>query len=82
MLPLRILYKDNEFRDGGDITAEEVYDKLKLKSPQPLPGPDEVEATFLKMKKEGFTHIIVIYISSGLSGTGQMIQTVTTRSMD
>ncbi len=77
VLPLRILYKDNEFRDGIDITAEEVYDKLKTEIPTTsLPGPDEVEATFLKMKKEGFTHIIVIHISSGLSGTGQMIQTV------
>ena len=77
VLPLRILYKDKEFRDGVDITAEEVYAQLEDEIPTTsLPGPDEVEALFLKMKSQGFTHIIVIHISSGLSGTGQMIQTV------
>lgn len=77
VLPLRILYKNKEFRDGVDITAEEVYAQLEDEIPTTsLPSPDEVEALFLKMKKQGFTHVIVIHISSGLSGTGQMIQTI------
>ncbi len=77
VLPLRILYKDKEYRDSVDITADEVYDRLHQEIPTTsLPGPDEVEALFYKMKKQGFTHIIVIHLSSGLSGTGQMIRTI------
>ncbi len=77
VLPLRILYKDSEFRDGIDITANEVYNRLPDEVPQTsLPSPEEVLTLFEDMKEQGYTHAIVIHLSSGLSGTGQMIQTV------
>ncbi|HBG01383.1 MAG TPA: fatty acid-binding protein DegV [Firmicutes bacterium] len=75
VVPLRILYHDAEYRDQVDITSEEVYRKLPLEVPSTsLPSPAEVLDLFERLKKEGFTHVLAIHISSGLSGTGQLIE--------
>lgn len=75
VVPLRILYKDQEYRDQVDITSEEVYSRLSTEVPSTsLPSPVEVLALFERLKKEGFTHVLAIHISSGLSGTGQLIE--------
>lgn len=77
VLPLRILYKGKEYRDGVDITPETVYAHLEEEVPTTsLPSPQDVEALLLQMKEHGYTHVLVIHLSSGLSGTGQMIETV------
>ena len=36
VLPLQIIYQDQEYRDGIDITAQEVYDRLEKKFPPHL----------------------------------------------
>lgn len=77
VLPLRILYTSGEYRDGVDITAQEVYDNLETEVPTTsLPNPSDIKNLFHKMKDDGFTHIIVIHLSSELSGTGQIIETI------
>lgn len=77
VLPLRVLYSSGEFRDGIDITAQEIYDRLHDEVPTTsLPSPEEVECLFEKMKQDGFTHVFAIHLSSELSGTGQMIRSV------
>lgn len=77
VLPLRILYQGREYRDGVDITAEAVYAHLEQEVPTTsLPSPQDAESLLLSMKEQGYTHVLVIHLSSGLSGTGQMIETV------
>lgn len=77
VLPLRILYQEREYRDGVDITAEAVYAHLEQEVPTTsLPSPQDAESLLLSMKEQGYTHVLVIHLSSGLSGTGQMIETV------
>ncbi|MFO7887879.1 MAG: DegV family protein [Eubacteriales bacterium] len=77
ILPLKIVYKDREYTDRVDITPQEVYDNMKTEVPTTsLPSMEEIESLFLKLKKEGYTHIIAITISSGLSGTNNSIRLV------
>lgn len=77
ILPLRILYKDREYRDSVDISLDEVYSSLDVEIPSTsLPSPEDVSTLLNKMKAQGYTHIIAIHLSSKLSGTSQMIQTV------
>lgn len=73
--PLRVIYKDREYRDGVDITADEVYKRLEYEVPTTsLPSAYEVISLFQQLKEEGFTHIVSVNISSGLSGTYDMIR--------
>jgi DegV family protein with EDD domain len=80
ILPLKIVYKDREYTDRVDITPQEVYDNMKREVPTTsLPSMEEIDSLFLKLKKEGYTHIIAITISSGLSGTNNSIRIVSER---
>lgn len=75
VVPLRILYKDKEYKDQVDIRSDEVYARLPIEIPSTsLPSPKDVLELFERLKREGFTHVLAIHISSGLSGTGQLIQ--------
>ncbi|MFI3226197.1 MAG: DegV family protein [Clostridia bacterium] len=76
-LPLKIVYKDRECRDGFDITPREVYEGLKNEIPSTsLPSPAEAQEMFKKIKADGYSDVLVITISSGLSGTHNMIKIV------
>lgn len=70
VIPLRIIYKEGEYRDGVDITPDEVYDRLENEVPKTsMPSPADIIHTFQKLQDEGYTHCLVITLSSGLSGT-------------
>ena len=70
LLSFRIIYNDKEFRDGVEIYPKEVYDKITRELPTTsLPSIKDMDDTFKKITDEGYTHVIVITISSGLSGT-------------
>lgn len=69
VLPFKIIYKTREFSDGVDITPEEVYDKIDEEMPtSSLPALIDMEDLYEKLKKEGYTHVIAVTLSSGLSG--------------
>jgi len=77
ILPLKIVYKDREYTDRVDITPQEVYDNMKKEVPTTsLPSMEEIDALFTKLKNEGYTHIIAVTISSGLSGTNNSLRLV------
>ena len=70
LLPLRIIYSNGDYRDRIDISPQEVYDNLEKEVPKTsLPSAQETEETLNKLEEEGYTHIIYISISSGLSGS-------------
>ena len=77
ILPLKIVYKDREYTDRVDITPQEVYDNMKNEVPTTsLPSMEEIDRLFLKLKEEGYTHLIAVTISTGLSGTNNSLRLV------
>lgn len=77
VLPLKIVYSDREYTDRVDITPEEVYNNMKVEVPTTsLPTMEDIDLLFNKLKNEGYTHVIAVTISSGLSGTYNSIRLV------
>ena len=67
---LKIIYKDREYIDGITISADEVYSKIEEELPTTsMPSVQDVSDLYEKLILEGYTHAIVMPISSGLSGT-------------
>lgn len=74
LAPLTVIYKDAEYRDGIDIHPEDVYARFAQEIPSTsLPSPAAVMDTFKQIKADGYEKVIVVIISSGLSGTYQMV---------
>lgn len=58
------------YRDQVEVSAEEVYEKLdEHQITTSLPKTEDLVATLEQIKKEGYSDVICINISSGLSGT-------------
>lgn len=74
-IPLKIIYKDREYTDKVDITPEEIYAKLSQEIPSTsLPDGDTINKIFDQIKADGFTHVLAITISGGLSGTNNAVR--------
>ncbi|MBN3490078.1 DegV family protein [Acholeplasma equirhinis] len=77
ILPLRIVIDGVEYIDKKEISLTEVLSKLDThKVTTSLPSPKDIESTLDQIKADGFTHVIVIPISKGLSGTMNVIRTI------
>ncbi|MGI6224873.1 MAG: DegV family protein [Peptococcales bacterium] len=75
VLPLHIIFQDGDFRDRVDITSEEFYERLKTEIPSTsMPSVGETWELFERLKNEGYTHVLAILLSSGLSGTFSMVE--------
>lgn len=73
--PLKIIYKDGEFEDRLDITPQEIYNRLETEIPTTsLPSTERVISLFDQMVAQGYDTVLIITISSGLSGTHNMIR--------
>lgn len=73
--PLKIIYKDKEFEDRLDITPEEIYARLDEEVPKTsLPGAERVSELLNTITEEGYDTLLVITISTGLSGTHNMLR--------
>ena len=69
-IPLKVIYSDSQFHDRVDITPAEVYESFEREIPTTsMPSPQEIMDVYNELKEEGYTHIISIHISSGLSAT-------------
>ncbi|MEN6408668.1 MAG: DegV family protein [Anaerolineaceae bacterium] len=73
VLPLTLHWKDNNYRDGVDITATEFYTRLSNSSSMVLPTTSAVsmgvyQQLFEKLLAEG-RQLLVLPISSGLSSS-------------
>jgi DegV family protein with EDD domain len=77
VLPLRIIIDEKEYVDKKDISLKEVLGKLdESKITTSLPSPKDIIDTFDRIKSKGFTHVICIPISKGLSGTMNIISQI------
>lgn len=77
VLPFRIIYKDREYLDGIEITPQEVYERLPIEIPTTsVPSQHDIHQLYRRLIREGYTHVIVITLSSGLSGISNAIRVV------
>lgn len=77
ILSLRVIYSKGEYRDRVDITPEEIYSRFHEEIPTTsLPSPEDAVNLFNSLKQDGYTHVIVTTISSGISGTMNMVRNV------
>jgi DegV family protein with EDD domain len=75
VVPLTIIYKDAEYHDGVDIQPEDVFARFATEIPSTsLPSPATIAAAFKQIKADGYEKVIVVTISSGLSGTFEAIR--------
>lgn len=72
MVPLKVLFGDETFRDYVDLTPATFYPKLVSSPVHPTtsqPSPAEFADVYAKLAAEGAEGIVVVTISSLLSGT-------------
>ena len=70
MAPLMISFNGDFHRDLVEVDYKTVYSKLdSTKVTSSIPSREDFENAVDELKKDGYTDIIVITISSGLSGT-------------
>ncbi|CFX82706.1 DegV [Syntrophomonas zehnderi OL-4] len=70
ILPLKIIYPEGEFSDRVDIQPNDVYNRMPGEIPTTaMPCLGEIKSLFETIKSQGFTHVIAVALSSGLSGT-------------
>jgi DegV family protein with EDD domain len=75
VVPLTIIYKDVEYRDGIDIQPEDVYARFPGEVPSTsLPSPATVADVFKRIAADGYDKVVAVLISSGLSGTYELVR--------
>ncbi len=76
LVPLRILGPDGEYGDGVNITASDVYRRLAAGETlsTSLPAGASVEQVFNEIKAQGYEKVIALMLSSGLSGTYNLLR--------
>lgn len=70
IIPLKVLFEDQEFYDG-EIASDEFYSRLEKADELPKtsqPSPEEFIQLYSRLLEE-YQEVISIHISSGLSGT-------------
>lgn len=74
-VPLSIQYSYGTFSDGVDIDADRVYASLETEIPTTsLPSGDMILETLERIRDAGYGSVLMITISSGLSGTHGMMR--------
>ena len=75
LLPLRVSYSHGEYKDKVEISADEIYANLEKEIPKTsLPSAEDLEDILVSLENQGYTHVIAVTISSGLSGTFNSIR--------
>lgn len=77
-VPLRIICNDRDYSDGVDITAQDIYTRLKNgELPQTsLPSSEDVGKTLLDIAKAGYDGVIAVMLSGALSGTFNLVRLI------
>lgn len=77
VIPLKIIYKDRTYTDKVDISPEEVYERLPIEVPSTsLPDGEAITEIFDQIKSDGYERVLAITISSGLSGTFNIVRLI------
>ncbi len=74
VIPLQIIYKERTYTDKVDITSAEIYARLGRDIPSTsLPSGEMIEKIIKQIIADGYNELIVGTISSGLSGTHNVL---------
>ncbi len=77
VLPLSVIYPDKIYQDRITIEPQEVYDRMPDEIPTTsMPTPHEITSILEEIRNEGFTHVLAVHLSSGLSGTYEAVRMV------
>ncbi len=77
MISLRVVCQNAEYRDRIDIGQDELYALLEQELPKTsLPLPEDVSLLYESLAAEGVTDVVHLCISSGLSGTYNMVRMI------
>ncbi|CAG7603757.1 Protein DegV [Paenibacillus solanacearum] len=74
MVPLKVMFGSESYRDGVDIGPDAFYEKLVLSSALPTtsqPSPAEFMDVFKRLAEAGDGPVISLQLSSAVSGTYQ-----------
>ncbi len=75
IIPLRIICQNREYKDRVELSPDEIYEIMDSELPKTsLPLPEDVHALYTQLIAEGYTDVLHLCISSGLSGTWNMIR--------
>jgi DegV family protein with EDD domain len=72
MVPLTVHFGDEHYRDWIDLHPREFYAKLAASPVTPTtsqPSPADFAAAYARLAERGFDEVVVITLSSALSGT-------------
>lgn len=72
VVPIRLIWGKQEFRDQIDISSEAFYDRLTSDPIHPttsLPSPQDFADAIETARQRGAEEVVILTISSGLSGT-------------
>lgn len=76
IIPLKVIFEDQIYREGMDISVQEFYSKLAQAKQLPTtsqPSPGEFQELYEKLTEDG-SSVISIHISAKMSGTLQSAQ--------
>ncbi len=75
VLPLQIRCSKGVFRDGVDIHPADIYRIQQNEIPgSSLPLGNDLEELLKKVAEDGYTHAVALMMSSGLSGTYNLVR--------
>ncbi|MDD3262173.1 MAG: DegV family protein [Oscillospiraceae bacterium] len=75
-MELRVIYGNEIYRDGIDITPQTVYSRFPKEIPTTsAPNLQEAKDTLKALQEKGYQKVIAVCISSGLSSTYHTIHT-------
>jgi DegV family protein with EDD domain len=75
ILPLKIIYPDRQYSDRVDIQPMYVYNLMPAEIPTTsMPNVQEIKAVMENLRQQGYTHLLALTLSSGLSGTYQTMK--------
>lgn len=74
-IPLSIIYPEKVYADRVDIQPEDIYARFPTEIPKTsLPSGEAIEQILYRIRQDGYREVLVVTISSGLSGTLQSIR--------
>lgn len=75
LVSLRVTASKGEYRDRVEIDQDQLYALLTEELPKTsLPLPEDVSSLYRQLQSEGCTRILHLSMSSGLSGTYNMVR--------
>ncbi len=72
VIPCQVRIGENVYREGVDLTAEELFRRMFTSHSTPatsLPSGEDYAAAFEEVQRRGLSQVLGLFVGSGLSGT-------------